>query len=559
MEPMFPALPDDLSVLTDEELETLEASLVDVALRIESNDTDLIGDRTAEQVVAEMTGGVESVERVRAERDTREQGRREYAETVGDLAARIRPEEATADADATEQEEPVELAADTDDDTDEDEPEVEPVDAEPVTAAAQLRLPPRPRRNRAPQPVEENRPRQALVASAGIEGVTEGVSLDRMSMANAMIRKRERFVSTPKGVREEVIVASARWDVPEERWLRANDPFGNDEKVRNVVSDEAIVASGGTCAPNTPYYDLMTLSVPDRPVRDALASFMADRGGIRVAPPATLADITSAVTYITNAEDEQGGTYATKDCQVVTCPVPVDVEVDVIARCLQFGTLVGRAWPELVAQWTELAMAAHARRAEQALLDTIGTNSTAVTSGPTYGAVATLLDTILNAAAGMRSRHRIRRGVQLRLLLPAWTAELLISDLRASAFDRFAYTVEGVTELLRAHGVEPTFYLDEATGAGQVYGAQAAGALEPWPSTIVAYLFPEGSHLFLDGGTLDLGLVRDSVLNQTNDYQVFAETFENAAYIGIESLEITITICPDGTVAPAGTAITCST
>lgn len=559
MAAMFPALPEDLSALTDDELAALEAEHVEVALRIESNDADLIGDRTASQVVDEMTAGVEAVERVRAEMAMREEGRREYAETVESLASRIRPEETV---EAVEEPAADELAADTaDDEPDEptvEEETVEQVDAEPVTAAAQLRLPPRATRSREPV-VADDKPRQALVASAGIEGVAEGHPLDRTGLATAMIRKRERFVSTPKGVREEVIVASAQWKVPEDRWLRANDPHGNDEKVRNVVSEDAIVASGGTCAPNTPWYDLMTLSVPDRPVRDALASFMADRGGIRVAPPATLADITSAITHVTHAEDEQGGTFATKDCQVVSCPVPVDVEVDIVARCLQFGNLVSRAWPELVAQWTELAMAAHARTAEGLLLDGIAANSTAVTAGPTYGATATLLDTILNAAAGMRSRHRIRRGVQLRLLLPAWTSELLISDLRASAFDRFAYTVDGVTELLRAHGVEPTFYLDEATGAGQVYGAQAAGALNPWPTTIVAYMYPEGSHLFLDGGTLDLGLVRDSVLNQTNDYQVFAETFENTAYIGIESLEITITVCPDGTVAPAGTAITCTT
>jgi hypothetical protein len=33
--------------------------------------------------------------------------------------------------------------------------------------------------------------------------------------------------------------------------------------------------------------------------------------------------------------------------------------------------------------------------------------------------------------------------------------------------------------------------------------------------------------LHLDYGTLDLGLIRDSQLNSSGDYQIFGETFEN--------------------------------
>ena len=62
-------------------------------------------------------------------------------------------------------------------------------------------------------------------------------------------------------------------------------------------------------------------------------------------------------------------------------------------------------------------------------------------------------------------------------------------------------------------------------------------------------LFPEGSFLFLDGGVLELGIVRDSVLNAENQFQIFGESFENVAFVGIESLWITTTVCPSGTVA----------
>jgi hypothetical protein len=58
------------------------------------------------------------------------------------------------------------------------------------------------------------------------------------------------------------------------------------------------------------------------------------------------------------------------------------------------------------------------------------------------------------------------------------------------------------------------------------------------------FLFPPGSWLFLDGGELDLGIVRDSTLSATNDFESFAETWEAAAFVGSESLAVTSTVCP---------------
>jgi hypothetical protein len=68
-------------------------------------------------------------------------------------------------------------------------------------------------------------------------------------------------------------------------------------------------------------------------------------------------------------------------------------------------------------------------------------------------------------------------------------------------------------------------------------------------------MFPEGAFLYVDGGTLELGLVRDSVLNKTNDFQIFGETFENVAYVGVESIAVTSVVCDTGVVTgPTETA-----
>jgi hypothetical protein len=71
---------------------------------------------------------------------------------------------------------------------------------------------------------------------------------------------------------------------------------------------------------------------------------------------------------------------------------------------------------------------------------------------------------------------------------------------------------------------------------------------------VIWYLFSEGTFLFLDGGTLDLGIVRDSTLNGTNDYKLFIETFEGVAKVGVESLRVTSALAIKGS-SSATTAV----
>ena len=97
--------------------------------------------------------------------------------------------------------------------------------------------------------------------------------------------------------------------------------------------------------------------------------------------------------------------------------------------------------------------------------------------------------------------------------------------------------------------INVTFALDSsapATEGGGFFPAISGGLLPAFPTTVQWALYPEGAWLFLDGGQLDLGIVRDSKLVRTNDYMQFSETFEAAAKIGGESLWITSTIDVSG-------------
>jgi hypothetical protein len=96
---------------------------------------------------------------------------------------------------------------------------------------------------------------------------------------------------------------------------------------------------------------------------------------------------------------------------------------------------------------------------------------------------------------------------------------------------------------IASRGINMTWHIDGFDDA------QSGGAMNEFGDTFVWYIFAEGTFLFLDGGTLDLGVIRDSTLVGTNDYKMFVETFEGVAKVGIESLKVTSTINVNGVAA----------
>ncbi len=110
--------------------------------------------------------------------------------------------------------------------------------------------------------------------------------------------------------------------------------------------------------------------------------------------------------------------------------------------------------------------------------------------------------------------------------------------------------VLGVTDAelsryLSARGLAVTWTLDGE--AGQRFADQAADAgLADFPTHVVAYVFPAGAFTFLDGGVLDLGIVRDSVLNAANDHMVFSESFEAVARRAGEALRLSVPVSTTG-------------
>lgn len=334
--------------------------------------------------------------------------------------------------------------------------------------------------------------------------------------------------------------------------------------------DEALVASGGFCAPPAVAYDFPVISQASRPVWDGyLPKFRADRGALTFMTPFGISSIVtststgagSAVSVWNNTIDTTpGGT--TKPKQTIACPAQQTVTLQAVVTQVQIGNFISRALPELVSKFMTEVSSAHARAAENLNLTDIDGASNAMTVAKFIGATADLAMSIQQASSRYRNNQRMDPSARLRLLLPAWVVNFIAADIAqihaGDGLDRFLVNEAWVRSFFSNMNVNVTFYQDAGANATQQLGAQGPTDIRNWPLTLVMYLFHEGAFVGLDGGTLDVGLVRDSTLNGTNNYQIFSESFEKVAFRGLESQKITQTICPTGEGVVDHAALTCS-
>lgn len=442
-----------------------------------------------------------------------------------------------------------------------------------------------------------------ITAGADIPGYGLGAELKDLSEVSKAFSERLRAIgSRGTGNGEQHTVASFNIDYPTDRRLVAGDRLINESRMDAVASPEAVVAAGGICAPLPVDEELITYGSTNRPVRDSLPRFNADRGGVIYLTPPTLADVDGAVSVWTLADDyaaigatpptngllpgavpsredqlalanETGAlptsnypghisgvgsdvTGPVKPCIRITCGEEIRAYVDAIPSCFTIGNMQARAYPELVEKHLELALVWQARFGEQRLLTRIGNLSTKVRTKASHGITRDFLNALSQAVAGFRSRHRLDENFRLHSILPVWFRDAIRADmllqLAGDGQDAtFGLTNATIDRWIAERGVNVTWALDGE--AGQVFGDQdgeptlsgvnvtpgTEAPLVEFPDEVVWYLFPEGGFVFLDGGTLDLGIVRDSTLNSKNDYQIFVETFEGLIKRAPETFRVT--------------------
>lgn len=562
-----------LAELTDAELADLAAALRSYADGIDL--ANLTDDQVTE--LEELAAGQTAVQAAIAERETAATARADRA------AAAIAALAPTPDP---ENDDPENEGDDPDADPETPEDATDPVpEPQPEAVAAGAARRPTGRqlargagRNAAPPaPVVPAAPQGVLVAAASLPGFATGQAVTSLpELAEGIIR---RVTSTRyrSGTDDDPTpVASIRYAWPTERQLVRDNPAQNTARVNQIISRPALAAAGGLCAPLENIYDVPVIGVQARPVRDALAGFQAERGGIQYRVPPSLAALAGASSLWTMQNDidaaTAGGVDPVKPCLDVVCPSLQTGTVYAVPMCLTFRNVAARFDPEMVASNIEFAMIAHARLAENTLLAGITALSKTLTWPKALGATRDILALIDHLTAYHRSVYRLDIGApQLRMAMPAWVHDMILTDMvRAThtADPEFLAIAEAaIAGWFGRRGITPVWHLDgtaaEVAGGGapavaaQFYSVVAANAAIPeFPDTVSINIWTEGDMLFLDGGQLDIGVVRDATLVQTNAYKQFSETFEGVVHRGLtDAYRVVATLSPNGTsAAPVDTS-----
>lgn len=387
--------------------------------------------------------------------------------------------------------------------------------------------------------------RLSVTASVEIPGVVQGQELPSLtSLAEAFQKRAKALPVSRSGAPEGPTVATIRNQFSHTLDDRSS-PALVDELFRSLRSkdkQDALVAGGGWCAPSEIRYDFFNVSCSDGLID--LPTFGVSRGGIRFPVSPSLA---SAVWTVGGVADQNlagfGTTFSNtsmpwlwteaddiltvtgsvnKPCVRVPCPSFSEARLECYGICLTAGNLTDSAYPEATENTIQLLMTAHDRAINGRLIAQMVSLSTTVatgigvdTGGPVYQQV---LGSVNLAATDYRESLGMCIDDVLEVILPHWIVPMIQSDLawRTGADTMLSVTKAQIMSYFADRNVRVQFVDDWQVRAAGLPGASTP--LIAWPTTVNMMVYAAGTFLRGTGLTLDLGVIRDSVLNAENDY-----------------------------------------
>ncbi len=547
-------LPADLTSLSDEQLAQLEANATaEFDAQIDSEE----GEPDAR--LARATELADIIDTVRVEGGTRAAAAEQRASDAQALRERVRPPDVTPEV--TEAPEvavaptgQVTVSATT----------VAPSNKAVETLLAGGPMPQAARklnpsladmRRNAPGAKAPRRRESVLTASAEIPNISQGSQLGDMdALVAAMIGRARSLPVTNMGFgAPQYPVASLQLDHRFNLDLRATPEEVNDILLA-ATDPEALVAAGGWCSPSEISYDFYNIVCEDGMLD--LPSAGINRGGMRWPTSPSYGDIVNNYWSWNETQDIAALTgtaqSGTKVCYRVPCPSFNEARLHCDGFCLTVGNLMEDAFPELIANHTRLLFAGNAHRMNTLRINELllPANSTAITgySATDQGLVAPVLGSLELTAIDIREKYRMCEDAVLEVVLPRWLRGAMRSDLRKrTGMGLDALTVQDamLMNMFDLLNIRVQWVTDWQVGTAGFPGGSTPAVR--WPTSVQFLMFPAGTFLWGRGLQLNLGVVRDSVLNQTNDHT--AEWMEECwliAKIGHESRLGTIVICPDG-------------
>lgn len=422
----------------------------------------------------------------------------------------------------------------------------------------------------APDPkVAPRRSEPVLVASGDIPGVTQNSRISSYPDLIQTMHARSRMLQTTRMGRKANFVPVATLE-REFKYRLALDstPDEVDEVLKAATNVDALIAAGGWCAPSEISYDFYNIVAEDGLI-DLPSVGVLNRGGLRFPTSPTIADIlgTPALWSWTEEQDEAAvdSDSEIKTCARIDCPDFDEVRAKCDGLCVTVGNLVDFSYPELVQNHIRLVFAARAHLTNQLIINTLVNSDCTIgvdlTGDPPLvegGAAATILNSVELQVEDYRSRYRMAQGSILEAVFPHWALGLFRADLaNRQGVDLLSVTNGMIADWLNLRGVRAQFVYDWQSGFdGEPIGDPDTVATS-WPTTVQFLVYAPGTFVRGQGLQLDLGVVRDSVLNQTNDHTAaWMEDCYAIACVGHEARLVTVETCVNG-ITGAG-ELTCS-
>lgn len=540
------AFPEDLSGLKDDELASLEERGTARADQLADDPNIDAGG------LQELTDLADNIERVRGEKSGRAEAAAKLAEGVAAVKARIH------------------TAPEGEGEGDDADAPADPAPApEPVAAAGKPRGGARtaPRLSKAAPYVPDSKltvPAPTIVASANIPGYSPGDRLNDLSALTAAMHAKSRHLPDSSGAQTRYHIAQLQRD-----YNFVLDPSSSTEEVWAVLKAAAnpdiLTAAGGWCAPSEIKYDLFNIVCEDGIID--LPTVGVRRGGMKWPISPTYADIVTGSTGLWSWNETQDiaavtgtGQSGTKTCVRIPCVTFDEARLACDGLCITAGNLMTDAYPELIDNFTRTLMVGHAHYMNTKWINALVAGSTSVTynlSVSGHGVIVPVMEAVDMQAIDYREKYRMCEDAVMEAVFPRWIKKMMRADMaKRTSIEDDQLNDAMVAAMFAARNVRVQYVSDWQLGTTGFLGQSTASTT--WPSQVQFMLYAPGTFVRGTGMTLDLGVIRDSTLNATNDYTAaWMEECYLIAKIGHESRLVTVPVCANG-VKANGISFTCS-
>lgn len=416
-----------------------------------------------------------------------------------------------------------------------------------------------------------------VTASVDIPGVAAGQAMPTLEALGEAFRAKAKAIPTTQyGERgaPRHLVASVRNQF--DHTVDDRTAASKVEELWHSMTQErgradALLAGGGWCAPSEITYGFFNIA--DDPVGLIdLPTVGITRGGIRFPVSPAIGDVFFqsggsnpatgmggfGVTF-SNASDPwlwsetddiltvTGSTN--KPTLRVPCPTFSEERLEAYGISLTAGNLTDDAYPEATQNFIKLLRAAYAHIVNARLISLMVARSTNAISigGANKPALQTLLSGVELAAVDYRAKFAMREDAVLEVVLPRWALAVIRADLAwRTNVERESVTDAQIMTWFTDRAVRAQFVSDWQVRGSSQFGNSSAN-MTAWPTSADFLMYAAGTFLHGSGLQLDLGVIRDSVLNAENDFTaLWAEEAHLIAKVGHESRRYTATFAVNG-------------